>query len=25
MNSVGKREELTPIISRIKEVNYARI
>jgi len=25
MNGVGKREELTPIISRIKEVNYARI
>jgi len=25
MNGVGRREELTPIISRIKEVNYARI
>jgi len=25
MNGAGKRGELTPIISRIKEVNYARI
>jgi len=25
MNGVGKREELTPIISKIKEVKYARI